>query len=50
MRGVNNKEKAAEIAEQVFIALDIDKSDCLSKREFVEGAKNSSVIMDLLSG
>ena len=50
MRGFGSKDKAMEVAEQVFIALDKDKNDCLSETEFVRGAKSSKTIMDLLSG
>ena len=50
MRGMNDREKAENVAEQIFMVLDKDKNDCLSEREFIRGAKSSKTIMDLLSG
>ena len=50
MRGISDREQAEDVAEQLFLALDKDKNDVLTEKEFVLGARNSSAIIGLLSG
>ena len=48
MRGEQNREAAEDIAHQIFVHMDKDRTASLSKREFIRGAQSSPEVMDLL--
>ena len=49
MKGEFSRTKAEDIAGQIFRALDKNKDEELTEDEFVEGARSSKMIMDILS-
>ncbi len=48
-KGEGNRQHAEDTALKIFIALDKNKDDRLSRDEFFHGVKSSSSVMDMLS-
>ena len=47
-KGKGNRMMAEESAFKIFIAMDKNKDDRLSRAEFIHGVKNSPSVMDML--
>ena len=47
-KGVGSRTAAEESAFKIFIAMDKNKDDRLSRQEFIHGVKSSSSVMSML--
>ncbi|KAI0243364.1 Neurocalcin [Lamellibrachia satsuma] len=50
LRGLGDRESAERAARRIFRDLDVNGDGMLSESEFVVGARNAPLIMDLLQG